>query len=293
MPSILRLRFWRRLAFTAGLAWPAAAWALLGVGDIVFDPENTAQTINVLQQARQQFDRLGSLLGVSTRQFDQLVRLAAATGNGDEAAPFFSPLTGNQSLDTLRSVPGLGGDNLDSLINANGLLDAFMGMSLGQWAQAFESPTSFYRAILVNPAIARIGASAGLDSPAIAYAQWYAARSPEEQYNLGPRAAVDFSNLLADDWLQKGRLRRVNLEGLAAGEHDTENMIGRTETMADAARIQARLAAGTNAVLLETAAQNADAGEASVRALHAQSQILQDEADAQRDAAEMRLDAPP
>jgi hypothetical protein len=293
MPAMPRLRSWRRLAFAAGLAWPAAAWAFLGVGDIVFDPENTAQTINVLQQAQQQFDRLGSLLGVSTRQFDQLVRLAAAMGDGGEAAPFFSPLTSNQSLDTLHSVPGLGGDNLDSLINANGLLDAFMGMSLGQWAQAFENPTSFYRTILVNPAIARIGASAGLDSPTVAYAQWYAARSPEEQYNLGPRAAVDFSNLLADDWLQKGRLRRVNLDGLAAGEHDTENMIGGAETMADAARVQARLAAGTNAVLLETAAQNADAGEASVRALHAQSQILQDQADAQRDVAEMRLDAPP
>ena len=69
------------------LAAPAAARAVFGVGDVVYDPANTTQTINVLRQAQQEFDRLGTLLGVSTRQFDQLVRLSTAVGKAGIDGP--------------------------------------------------------------------------------------------------------------------------------------------------------------------------------------------------------------
>jgi hypothetical protein len=284
----------RRWALAAVLlAWPAAAYGLFGAGDIVFDPSNTAQTINVLRQAQQQFDRLGTLLGVSTRQFDQLVNLAAALGNPAEAAAFAQPLSPAQLQSAVRALPGLQDADLAALLDPNGLLDAFMGVPLAQWAQAVENPNAYYRAILVDPAIARVGAAAGLASPAIAYAQWYAARSPEDQANLSTRAAVDLSNLLEGDWLQNAKQRRVNLQALAAGEQDAGARADRAQTLADQQHAQSQLSANANAILLQSAVQNADAGEAAVRAIHAQNQILQDQDESRRNAEEMRLDAPP
>jgi hypothetical protein len=274
-------------------ARPPAARAFLGVGDIVFDPENTAQTINVLHQTQQQFDRLGSILGVSTRQFDELVALAAALGNASEAAPFGQPVTQAQLQASLQGIPGLQDASLGALFNTNGQLDAFMGVPLDQWVQAVATPGSFYRTILVDPAIARVGGSAGMSQPTIAYAQWYAGATPEDRYNSQARTAADLSDLLAGDWLQNARQRRINLQALSAGGQDAQAGAGRAQTLADQQHAQAQLSAGTNAILLESAVQNADATETTVRALGAQNRILRDQDEARRNADEMRLDAPP
>ncbi len=168
-----------------------------------------------------------------------------------------------------------------------------MGVPLDQWTQAVENPGNYYRSLLVNPAIARVGAALGLNPPAVAYAQWYAARSPEDQYNLGPRASADFSNVLAGDWLQNARQRRVNLQGLSAGGQDAQLKAAQARTVADQGHAQAQLGANTNAILLESATQNNEANEATVRAVTAQSQLMQNENEARRDADELRLDAPP
>jgi len=287
------LRRFRRLLAAVLAAWPLLARAFLGIGDIVFDPNNTAQTINVLHETQQQFDRLGSMLGVSTQQFDQLVSLTSAIGNASEAAPFLQSLSPSQIQNIVRSVPGLQDASLDALFNTNGQLDAFMGVPLDQWTQAVENPAAYYRTILVNPAISRVGGAAGMTQPTIAYAQWYAARAPEDQYNLGSQASVDFSNLLTNDWLQNAKQRRINLQGLAAGGQDAQAKAGQAQTLADQQHAQAQISAGTNAILLETAAQNADANEMAVRAINAQNQILQDQNEARRNADELRLDAPP
>jgi hypothetical protein len=275
------------------LARPSPTRALFGVGDIVFDPTNTAQTINVLHAAQQQLDRLGSLLGVSTGQLDQLVNLATALGNALESGPFRLPLPPSQLEQLVRGIPGLENADLGALFDANGLLDAFMGVPLDQWVQAVENPDSFYRDMLANPALERLGSSAGLAPPAIAYAQWFAARSPEDQRNLGAGAAADISNLLADDWLGSARQRRVNLDGLAAASGDAGSRAGKAQTLADQGHAQAQLSADTNAILLESAAQNAGATEAAVRAAGVQTMMLRDEGDIRRNAEEMRLDAPP
>ena len=193
----------------------------------------------------------------------------------------------------MQAIPGLQDADLSSLLNRNGLLDAFLGVPLASWVQAVENPNAFYRNILVNPAIARVGASAGANPPAIAYAQWYAALSGEDQRNLGARATTDFSNLLAGDWLQNAKQRRVNLEALAAADQGALNQASQAQTLADQQHAQAQLSAGANAILLESAAQNTGAAEAGVRALHAQSQILQAQDESRRNAEEMQLDAAP
>jgi hypothetical protein len=284
----------KSLGFALALAiagWPATVHALLGVGDIVYDPTATAEAINLLHQAQQQFDRLGSLLGVSTRQYDQLLSVATALGNAAEAAPFSSPASPAQLQTTVRALPGLATADLGALFNSNGILDAFMGVPPDRWTEAVENPNGYYRAILVDPAIARVGAAAGLTSPAVAYAQWYAARSPEDQLNLGARASADLAAMLASDWLGEARSRRTNLQALAAENQGAGTQAGRAQTLADQQQAQTRLSAGTNAILLESAVQNAEAGETTVRALHSQNQILQAEGEARRNAEEMQLDA--
>jgi len=281
----------RIAAAAAGLAWPAAAHALFGVGDIVYDPTATAQTINLLHQAQQEFDRLGSLLGVSTRQYDQLLNLAAAVGNAAESAAFSSAASPAQIQSAVRALPGLANADLTSLFNASGVLDAFLGLSPEAWGQAVENPNAAYRAILVDPAIARAGAAAGLTSPAIAYAQWYAALSSEDQHNLGARAAADLASVLAGDFLGETGKRRVNLQALAAEGQAATAQASRAQTVADQQHAQARLSTGTNAILLESAVQSAEAGETAVRALQAQNQILREAGESRRNAEEIRLDA--
>jgi hypothetical protein len=281
------------LALALLLARPVPTRALFGVGDIVFDPANTLQTINVLLETRDEFDRLGSILGVSTQQFDQLVQLTTALGNALETAPYRLGATPAQLQQAVQSVPGLASADLGALFNTNGLLDAFMGVPFDQWTQAVENPGAYFRNILVNPAIERLGQSAGLGAPSVAYAQWYAARTAEDQANLGAAAAADFSGLLAGDWLGGARQRRVNLEGLAAANKDAGNRAGIAQTLTDQQHAGAQLSSATNSILLETAAQNADAAEAAVRTAGAQNRLLEDQGEKTRDAGEMRLDAPP
>jgi hypothetical protein len=283
----------RHVVVLACLAWPLAAHALLGVGDIVFDPTATAQTINLLRQAQQEFDRLGSLLGVSTRQFDQLVALTAALGNGTESSAYAAFPSPSQLQTAVRAVPGLADADLTALFSSNNLLDAFLGVPLANWVQAVENPNAYYRAILVNPALARVSGSVNAAAPTSAYAQWYAALPPEDQANRGTRSAADLANLLTGDWLQDARQRRVNLQALAAADQSARGQATRAQTLADQQHAQAQLSAGANAILLESAVQNTDAAEAGVRALHAQNQLLQEEDDGRRDAEEMQLDAPP
>ncbi len=280
--------------FSLALAWlacPAAVHALFGVGDIVFDPANTAQTINVLRQAQQEFDRLGSLLGVSTKQYDQLLGLAAALGNPAESGQLSQAASPGQLQAAIRSLPGLENADLGSLFDANGILDAFMGVPADRWAEAVGNPGAFYRAVLVDPAIARVGASAGLTSAAVAYAQWYAARSPEDRLNLGSRAPADLASVLAADWLDNARNRRVNLQALAAEAQLAGAQAGRARTVSEQQHTRARLGADTNSILLESAVQNTEAGEATVRALQAQNRIMQEQDDSRRNADEVQLDA--
>jgi len=268
---------------------PPAAHAAFGFGDIVYDPNNTAQTINLLHQAQQEFDRLGAVLGVSTRQFDQLVQLTSAFG---QAAGLGASFTPQQIQAIVQTVPGLSAASLAALFNTNGLLDAFLGVPLDRWTLAVEDPTAFFRSILVNPAISRIGASSGLSSPAIAYTQWYSARSPEDQANLAARAAVDFSRLLSSEWLEGGKQRRINLEGLAAANNQTSARSDQAQTLLAQVRAEAQLNSTSNSILLEEAAQGSEAAENTARALEAQSEILQTEGDSRRDADELRLDGP-
>jgi hypothetical protein len=267
--------------------------AFLGAGDIVFDPANTAQTINVLRETQQQFDRLGTILGVSTRQLDQLVSLVAAIGDPAQGSAILQAATIDQLEAAVHGVPGLEDADLRALFNPNGELDAFQGVPPGQWALAVGNPDGYYRSVLVDPAIARIGAAAGLSPPAIAYAQWYASRSPEDRQNLGARPAQDISGVLAAGWLEQARQRRVNLQGLAAASRDAQSRASSARTLSDQGRAQAQLSAGTNSILLEAAAQSADASEAATRQLGAQGRLMEEEDDARRKADQMRLDAPP
>jgi hypothetical protein len=280
-------------AAAIALAWPLKSRALFGAGDVVFDPANVAQTINVLHTAQQEFDRLGTILGISTRQLDQLVGLATAMGNPAESGSFGRVPSPDELRVLVQANPGLQNARIGSLFDTTGQLDAFLGVPLDQWTLAIENPTAFYRQILTAPAIARVGGSAGMTPAAIAYAQWYSSRAPEDQANLGGRAAVDVAHLLEADWLNDSKQRRISLQALSAKAQAAESSSGSAQTLADVAHTQAQIAATTNHVLLESAAQAAGAQETALRAAGAQSELMLEQNDARRDAAQMQLNMPP
>lgn len=287
------IRLLRLAAALALLAQPLVTRAIFGVGDIVFDPTNTAETIKVLAQTQQQVQRLGALLGVSTQQLDQLVQVTNALGNASDAATFARPQSLGQIQSLLHGIPGFEHIDVSKLFNSAGQLDIFMGITFDQWVQAVQRPTDFFRNALVTPAIDRIGHAAGLTQPEIAYAQWYAARAPTDHYNLGGRAAVDFSNLLASRWLEAASERRVNLQALSAATKSAETKASSARTLVEQEHAQVQITAQTNAIALETAAQNADANETTIRAMHAQNRLLEAQSEAQRNADALRLNTGP
>ena len=286
------LRLFRIVLVVFLLARPVPSWAIFGVGDIVFDPSNTAETINVLRQAQEQLQRLGALLGVSTQQLDQLLELTTAIGNAARAIPYARALSPAQIQGIINSIPGLEGVDLKTLFNPLGQLDVFMGVPLDRWIKIIEKPNEYFRTILVNEAIQRVGAAIELEDPEISYVQWYASRAVTDQYNLSVRAAVDLSNLLTDRWLERTKERRVNLQALSAANQEAQTKASQAETLIEQQHAQAHLGVNTNAILLETAAQTADANEAAVRAVHAQNQLLEAQNEAQRNADALRLNTP-
>ncbi len=259
--------------------------AILGTGDIVYDPANVAQTINVLKAAEAQLDRLGTLLGVSTRQLDQLTGLAIAIGNAKDSIQTSSLINGSLISASLNEVPDIQTTSVNTLFDTNGLLDAFMGMKLDQWIMAIEKPTDYYRREMINPAIARIGSSSGLTTTAIDYTQWYAAQTSEDQSNLSPKVEYDISNLLDSQWLAETKTRRINLQQLSVQAKQASDTANSAANLSDLQRTEVQLGKVTNEILIETAAQAASSQESSLRTNAAQSKSFQNLLNTNRDSA--------
>ena len=270
--------------------WPLRSRAIFGVGDIVYDPASVAQAINLVQQAQLAYDRLGSLLGVSTRQFDQLVQLNLALGNPAEAAAFAQAATPAELQAVIQSIPGLEQAQLSTLFRSDGQLDAFLGLSVADWAAAVESPERFYQQATTAPAVTRSGSSLTTPLSAATYAQWWTGKSAEDQRNLAPQAAADLAAVMSAEWLQSSRARKTNLQSLAAGNQSDGQSAGQAQTAADQGKAQAKLSVRTNQILLEQAAQSTAAQEATLRSVSAQQTEAQSEHEERRNAAALLLD---
>jgi hypothetical protein len=270
--------------------WPLRSRAIFGVGDIVYDPASVAQTINLVQQAQQAYDRLGSLLGVSTRQFDQLVQLNLALGNPAEAAAFAQAATPAELEAMIQSIPGLEQAQLSTLFRPDGQLDVFLGLSVANWAAAVENPEQFYQQAATASAATRSGASLAAPLSAATYAQWWAGQSAEDQRNLAPHAAADLAAVMGAEWLQSSRTRKTNLQTLAAGNQTDAQSAGQAQTQADQGKAQAKLSVRTNQILLEQAAQSTAAQEATLRSVSAQQTVAESEQEERRNAAALLLD---
>lgn len=279
-----------KLAVAGGLlCLPLRSHALFGVGDIVYDPANVAQTINLVGEAQQEFNRLGSLLGVSTQQLNQLLLLALSLGNGNEANGFAQPATPAQLQAALQAIPGLEQADLGTLLRGDGQLDAFLGLPVSSWLAAVQHPDQLYRAAVVLGATERAALTPGTAN-STGYAQWLASKTPEDQTNLASRSVADVAGLLSTGWLDQAQSRRTNLQALASAAHSAEAASTSAKTVSDQENAHAQLTAQTNRILLETAVQAAGAQDSLVRAAAAQSQLLQSAAEERRDAAEIALD---
>jgi hypothetical protein len=274
------------------LLLPAKTYALFGVGDIVYDPSSVTQMIDLVKQAQQQYNRLGSLLGVSTQQLNQLVALATALGNPAEAAAFSRAATPDELALVVHGIPGLETAQISQLFRSDGTLDVFLGVSVPGWIAAVENPAAYYRQALLQPAAARWGSGNSTPLSAAGYTQWLAGRSAEDQLNLAPRAAADLAGLMSSEWLQSARMRRTNLQTLATGNQADAQAATQARTLADQTNVQAKLGVRTNQILLEAATQTAAVQDETLRTVGAQQALLRSERDERRDAAAMLLDGP-
>jgi hypothetical protein len=264
-------------------------YAIFGAGDIVFDPANVAQTINVLKAAQGQLDMLGTILGISTKQLDQLTNLAFALGNSTDSKSISPALTDLQINDILKFTPGYDTLNLNKLFDKNGILDAFMGVSLKQWIQAVENPTNFYRQNMINSALARIGSNADLTSPTIAYTEWYSSLSLDERHILNDKANADLSDLLNSYWLGESKTRLVNLQELSVQSKAAYDESIKAASLSDQHRTQTQLEGITNNILLEAASQTESGQETVIRTNIAENVSMQNLLGANRDSSEIVL----
>ena len=265
------------------------SYAIFGAGDIVFDPANVAQTINVLKAAQGQLDMLGTILGISTKQLDQLTNLAFALGNITDSKSISPALTDLQINDILKFTPGYDTLNLNKLFDKNGILDAFMGVSLKQWIQAVENPTNFYRQNMINSALARIGSNADLTSPTIAYTEWYSTLSLDERHILNDKANADLSDLLNSYWLGESKTRLVNLQELSVQSRAASDESIKAASLSDQQRTQTQLEGITNNILLEAASQTESGQETVIRTNIAENVSMQNLLGANRDSSEIVL----
>jgi len=280
----------RLLALAALCVWPLRSRALFGVGDIVFDPESVAQAINLVKQAQQAYDRLGSLLGVSTQQFDQLLQLNLALGNSAESAAFAQAATPAQLQALIQGIPGLEQAQVSTLFRPDGQLDVFLGLPVSTWAADDETPDRFYQQVATIAAAGRSGTVSTTPLTGSTYAQWWATRSAEDQRNLAPQAATDLAAVMSSEWLQNARTRRTNFQTLSAGNLSDAQSAGSAQTLADQAKTQAKLSVRTNQILLEQATQAVAAQEATLRTVSAQQTLTETEQEERRNAAALQLD---
>jgi len=264
-------------------------FGIFGAGDIVYDPANVTQTINVLKATESQLDKLGSLLGISTSQLDMLTNLAISIGQSSNTRNINPILSQEQLSNTLSSNNGYSNSNLNALMNSNGVLDAFLGMSLDQWTQIFENPLNYYRNVMINPAINRIGYDSNLSQPTVAYAQWYANQSPEDRANLSIKFENDINELLNSDWLEETKTRKINLQELAIQSKSAQDNSTNATNLSDQQRSQNQLNSINNEILIESATQASAAQDAILRTASLENENLQNIINTKRDSTEVFL----
>ncbi len=265
------------------------SYAIFGAGDVVYDPANVAQTINVVKAAQSQLDRLGSLLGISTNQLDTLTNLTKSFGDSSNLNRINHILTPKDLSDILNTNPAYHNYNLNTLVDINGILDAFLGISFDGWIEAIENPLNFYSASLINPAISRIGASTGIPNPTIAYTQWYATQTINDKANLNLKMQNDITDLMNTDWFSESKTRKINLQELATRSKYAENNSANATTLTDQQRSQGQLGSINNEILIETAAQTVAAQEAVLRTTALENKNLQQIINSERNIAEIEL----
>jgi len=266
------------------LTYESNTYAIFGAGDLVYDPANVAQTINVVKAAQSQLDKLGSLLGISTSQLDMLTNLTKFVGNSSNLQSTNHILTQNELYDIFKSDPAFQNGNLTALVNTYGILDAFLGISMDQWTLAIESPMNYYRKALINPAINRLGSSSGLTQPTIDYTKWYADQTSEDKVNLNIKVQNDITDLMNSDWLAESKTRIINLQELAARSKSALNSATNATNLADQQRSQGQLQSINNDIMIESAAQSASSQQALLRTSSQQNKNLQQMINDKRDA---------
>ncbi len=240
------------VAFAAVL-FPARVLAVLGVGDIVFDPTSYSQLLQSYAQGQSQLDALGNIVGLNSQQADSLKSINMSIGVSRVSA---SPrdLTSGQVAALSQGLGVEAGGSVSNLYQRSGpfagALDVFMGTSLDSFRSQNAAPWTAFSSWASRTAIGSLGTAVGLDTPEIEFTQAVARLAPAERQANQTQISRGLAALSADRFAKAGESRRLSIqaeanlseqasERAAAAKNVNENGAAANELAASRARLQA------------------------------------------------------
>ncbi len=263
-----------RLLFLAGFLFPLRAFAIFGIGDIVFDPANYAQIISVVNQLQNHGQILGQVLGVDTEQLNQLTTIRDVLGTAQRLQNFPRNPSPSDVLGLLRQTPGfenLGLGDLSKLFNSSGVLDVFMGQPASQWKETVSDPMAHFGNALYGDAVNRLGGDLGLTTAETQFVGWMARMDPGERTANRLNIAENAADLILNRWLQATEQRQKAKAELAARIGADNAAAGQAQSVNEQMAAQTRQLTTNNNILLNNANEVTKAHE--VERVQAQSEI--------------------
>jgi hypothetical protein len=269
------------------------AFALFGVGDIVFDPTAFGQLLQQYAQEGQQLNTLGNIFGINTAQLTSLsgiqASLGVSLGDGNSGA---------LSLSSLSSVAqGLGIDpsTINSLYQQTGplagSLDVFMGTSLNSF-MGTQSPIQNFSNWATNQSMGALGISVGLGDPSIQLATTVGNMPPDQQVANQSAIAGTIANLQSQSFNSGATSRRTAIQTESNIAAQAQQKSDKATTLNEQAAAGSAIAASNARLQALSATQQNQANETLIAQTSAQNTVLTDmQARRAREEAQAQLDA--
>jgi hypothetical protein len=278
------------ILFLAVSGFSPRAFALFGVGDIVFDPSNYAEIIQLYNEGRQQVDSLSGILGINTQQLTTMNGVLSSMGTAGNLTNFPTGISQNQLLSLVQGQLGVQGMDLSSIgkfLNPTGVFDVFLGQPTSQWQQMVSSPLGYFGSTLRSDATTRIGGNIGQTPPEIAYTQWVGAMTPSEVSANSTGITLTASQLLLNDYYQDAQTRHNTLSAFDAKISTDKANGGQATTVNQLLASENAQSQTSNELLLNLTKEQQRHQEILLSNQAAQTDLLRDQAKREELAREM------
>ncbi len=277
-----------RIIFLAGFVFfpqaMKAQWA-------VVDAPGLLQAVENYRAMEKQIKALGSIAGVNDEQLASLNKLVSFVGRSANASQNSQYMTPAQLGDFIRHVPGLENVDVGSMFNTNGALNMFSDIPVGAWNDILSNPNTYYRGMLRNRAISKVGADIGLTGNETQFLEWVNQQDP--QYINKARAAQSLGDLMVDRYLDETKKRRERLQALSEQSNKvTEDASKPTNTLTETSAGQTKVIGVQTNVQIETGKQITDGNNAVVLSLNNNTATIEEgnrQAERQRAASQAQI----